>query len=110
VVIRKSHPLAFREWRSGDPLERGVWKIPFPAHGKEVVPDVVIAPVVGFDVRCYRLGYGGGYFDRTLASLPSMPTRIGVGYSSQRLETIFPQDHDIPMEMIVTETEVVRPN
>lgn len=103
VVIDKSRPLVFRAYRPGDPLEKGVWNIPVPATGPEIVPDVVIAPLVGFDPQNYRLGYGGGFFDRTLASLPAKPLIIGVGYAMQAIPTIHAQPHDIPMDRIVTE-------
>jgi 5,10-methenyltetrahydrofolate synthetase len=81
-----------------------------PATGPAVTPDVVIAPIVGFDPQCYRLGYGGGYFDRTLAVLPTGRTVIGVGHSSAGLATIHPQPHDIPMQRIVTELGVREPS
>jgi len=103
VVIRKGWPLEFRIWSPGDPLERGVWNILVPSRGPSVVPDVVIAPVVGFDSANYRLGYGGGFFDRTLAAMPRRPLAIGVGYAGSRLETIRPQPHDIAMDAIVTD-------
>jgi 5,10-methenyltetrahydrofolate synthetase len=102
VVIKKGWPLEFRIWSPGDPLERGVWNILVPAHGPSVQPDVVIAPVVGFDEANYRLGYGGGFFDRTLAAMPKRPLVIGVGYAESRIRTIYPQPHDIPMDVIVT--------
>ena len=60
-------------------------------------------PLVGFDAQGYRLGYGGGYFDRTLAALARKPLTIGVGFEFARLPTIRPQPHDIPMDFIVTE-------
>lgn len=104
VVVQKAHPLEFRAWKSGDKLDRGVWNIPIPAQGEVVIPDVAIAPVVGFDRQCYRLGYGGGFFDRTLAAMEHLPLVIGVGYSLQSIATIHPQPHDIAMSMIVTET------
>lgn len=103
VVVEKRAPLQFRAWRQGDRMERGIWNILVPADGAEVVPDIVIAPLVGFDAACFRLGYGGGYFDRTLARLNRAPKVIGVGYELQRIETIRPLDHDIPMDVIVTE-------
>jgi len=110
IVVRKAHPLIFREWKSGDRIERGVWNIPIPADGAEVVPDVAIAPVVGYDPHCYRLGYGGGFFDRTLASIRPRPIRLfGVGYTMQAIPTIRPQVYDIPMDAVVTEGGVVRP-
>jgi len=102
VVVEKAHPLVFRAYRPGDRLEKGVWNIPVPAEGPPVVPDIVIAPLVGVDPENYRLGYGGGFFDRTLASLPGKPLVIGVGYAMQRIATIHPQPHDIPMDRIVT--------
>jgi 5,10-methenyltetrahydrofolate synthetase len=103
VVVAKHAPMEFRTWRRGDPLERGVWGIPYPSGGEVVVPDIVIAPVVGYDVEGYRLGYGGGFFDRTLASLPKPAYAIGVGYARQAIPTIYPRPHDIPMNAIVTE-------
>jgi 5,10-methenyltetrahydrofolate synthetase len=109
VVVEKGQPLVFRVWAPGDALERGIWNIPVPAAGPAITPDVVIAPVVGFDPDCFRLGYGGGYFDRTLAALPSRPMVIGVGHSTARLATIHPQPHDIPMQAIITELGIVEP-
>lgn len=103
VVVEQRKPLIFRSWRQGEPLERGVWNIPVPSAGAERLPDIVIAPLVGFDEGCYRLGYGGGFFDRTLAAMPVKPTVIGVGYGFQSMATIEPQWHDIPMDFIVTE-------
>lgn len=103
VVVERSRPLVFRAYRPGDRLEKGVWNIPVPADGAEVTPDVIIAPVVGADSRNYRLGYGGGFFDRTLAALPGKPLVIGIGYEIARIPTIYPQPHDIPMDVIVTE-------
>ena len=110
VVVAKAQPLIFRAWKSGDPIERGVWNIPVPAEGGEVVPDVVIAPVVGFDPLCFRLGYGGGFFDRTLAALrPFAPRLLGVGFAMQAIPTIRPQLHDIPMDVVVTEEGIAAP-
>lgn len=106
VVVERGRPLVFRLWAPGEPLERGVWNIPVPAAGAEVVPDVVIAPVVGFDPEAYRLGYGGGFFDRTLAALASRPRVIGVGYALAAIPTIYPQPHDVPLDKIVTEDGV----
>jgi 5,10-methenyltetrahydrofolate synthetase len=102
VVVEKGQPLIFREWVPGARLTRGVWNIPIPADGPEVVPDVLIAPFVGFDVQRYRLGYGGGFFDRTLAALQTPRTVIGVGHPGGAVPTIHPQPHDIPMDHIVT--------
>jgi 5,10-methenyltetrahydrofolate synthetase len=74
-----------------------------------VIPDIVIAPVVGFDPLCYRLGYGGGFFDRTLESFRRKVRIIGVGYAQSAIPTIYPQSHDIPMDAIITERETAHP-
>lgn len=102
VVIAKGQPLVFRLWTPGARLERGVWNIPYPADGALVTPSAVIAPLVGFDAAGYRLGYGGGFFDRTLAAMAVKPLVIGVGHPQQAIRTIFPQPHDIAMDWIVT--------
>ena len=107
VVVNARAPLVFRIWRRGDKLERGVLDIPVPVAGEEVCPDVVIAPLVGYDRDAYRLGYGGGFFDRTLAAMEKRPLIIGVGYSQAEIQTIYPELHDIPMDKIVTEDKIV---
>ena len=104
MVVEKGQPLVFRAYKPGDRLEKGVWNIPIPAEGEPVLPDIVISPIVGIDPGNYRLGYGGGFFDRTLAAMPFRPLVIGVGYELQRIPTIYPQPHDIPMSEVVTET------
>lgn len=103
VVIRKGWPLEYRIWTPGDRLERGAGGILAPSHGPAIQPDVVVAPVVGFDERKHRLGYGGGFFDRTLAAMPRKPLAIGVGYAGSAVTTIYPQPHDIAMDVIVTD-------
>ena len=80
VVVERARPLVFREWWPGIRMTPGVWNIPVPAEGEAVLPGVVVAPLVGFDGPGYRLGYGGGYYDRTLAALPDRPPAIGVGF------------------------------
>lgn len=111
VAARPAAPLTFRVWAAAAPLAPGIWNIPVPAEGALVEPDIVLAPVVGFDRGCYRLGHGGGYFDRTLAATPAGKTRraIGVGYARTEIATIFPQPYDIPLDAIVTENETIRP-
>ncbi len=111
VVVAKGQPLIFREWTPEGQMARGVWNIPIPADGEELTPDVVLSPVVGFDARCYRLGYGGGFYDRTLAAQPLKPLVIGVGLPTMQIATIYPQPYDIPMDVVVTgEGRVFRPD
>ncbi|MEX2518491.1 MAG: 5-formyltetrahydrofolate cyclo-ligase [Paracoccaceae bacterium] len=102
IVVAKAQPLIFREWTPESKLARGVWNIPVPADGAELAPDIVISPVVGFDPGCFRLGYGGGFYDRTLAAAAVRPKVIGVGLASAALPTIFPLPHDVPMDLILT--------
>jgi 5,10-methenyltetrahydrofolate synthetase len=109
VVVDKKGPLEYRAWRPGEPLADGVWNIPVPEKREIVTPAVVLAPVVGFDPACYRLGYGGGYFDRTLAALSPRPLAIGVGFDVQEITTIHPQGFDVRMDAVVTETGTRRP-
>ena len=108
AVVDKKGPLEYRGWRPGEPLVDGVWDIPIPEVRDIVVPQAVLAPLVGFDRQCYRLGYGGGYFDRTLAARSPRPLAIGVGYEILQIETIFPQSFDMPMDVIVTEARIRR--
>jgi 5-formyltetrahydrofolate cyclo-ligase len=105
VALQLGQPLTFREWRPDSKMAHGLWKIPYPAEGPEVSPTTVLAPLVGFDAACYRLGYGGGFFDRTLAAMVRKPMVIGLGYPQLQIATVFPQSHDIPMNWIVTGTE-----
>ncbi|MDF1586141.1 5-formyltetrahydrofolate cyclo-ligase [Marinimicrococcus flavescens] len=108
VVVEKKRPLEFWAWHPGAALARGIWDIPVPAERRPVQPSVLLVPLVGFDARGYRLGHGGGYYDRTLAAMAPRPFTIGVGHELARLPTIHPQPHDIPMDAIVTEAGVMR--
>ena len=86
-------------------MEAEVWQIPVPQNTGSVQPDVILVPLVGFDQQMHRLGNGGGFYDRTLAS-PSRPLSIGIGFEWMLLDSIQPQDHDIPMDWIVTEATI----
>jgi 5-formyltetrahydrofolate cyclo-ligase len=108
VVVAPKQPLAFREWHPGVALARGPMDIPYPVDSAEVVPEAVLLPMNGWDQQGYRLGYGAGFFDRTLAALAVKPVVIGVTYELGRLETIHPQPWDIPVDYVVTERGVYR--
>lgn len=105
-VVRPRTPLEFRVWNSDSDMDAGVYGIPVPRERNLVTPDVIVTPLVAFDTAKYRLGYGAGYFDTTLASLNPRPRAIGVGFELGSLETIYPLETDIPMEFIVTEAAV----
>lgn len=110
AVVERGAPLVFRVWNVRETPERGARGVREPALDAEIViPDVVIAPMVGFDRACYGLGYGGGFLDRTLAALPNRPRVLGVGYSAVLIPTIYPQPHDIAFDAVVTEAGLVIP-
>jgi 5,10-methenyltetrahydrofolate synthetase len=111
VVVVRAQPMEFREWTPEAVLQPGIWNIPVPRDGELLQPTHVIAPVVGYDDAAFRLGNGGGYFDRTLAQMAYLgqkPHVIGVGPAHLHLPTIYPQTHDVPMDLVVTDTLVLR--
>jgi len=108
VVVAPKTPLIFREWHPGVKLADGPLGIPYPVESDEVQPDHVLLPMVGWDGDGYRLGYGGGFFDRTLAAIARRPRVIGVAYEQAYMKTIQPQPHDIPVDFVVTERGVYR--
>ncbi len=108
VVVEKNAPVELWQWTPDAAMQRGFWNIPVPAKRNVVVPDALLIPLVGYDAAGYRLGYGGGYYDRTLAAANPRPLCVGVGYADAVLPTIHPQPHDVPMDLIVTEQRVLR--
>lgn len=108
VVVAPRTPLVFREWHPGVELAKGPLDIPYPVNSQQLTPDAVLLPMNGWDRQGYRLGYGAGFFDRTLASLPKKPLVIGVSYELAKLQTIHPQSWDLPMDYVVTERGVYR--
>jgi 5-formyltetrahydrofolate cyclo-ligase len=108
VVVAPRQPLVFREWHPGVTLASGPLGIPYPVGSDLVVPTAVLVPMNGWDEAGYRLGYGGGFFDRTLASLTKKPVVIGVSYELAQMKTIRPQSWDIPMDWVVTERGTYR--
>lgn len=108
VVVDAGCALAFRAWRPDDELVADRYGIPTPTHGDFVVPQALLLPVNGFDAAGYRLGYGGGFFDRTLAALAPPPLAIGVGFELARVDSIDPQPHDQRLDAMITEAGVWR--
>lgn len=109
VVVAEASALAFRLWTPETHMEADRYGIPTPAAGDFVAPDLILLPLNGFDAAGYRLGYGGGYFDRTLATLSPRPLAVGVGFEVNRLENIRPEAHDQRLDWIVTEAGAFRP-
>ena len=108
VVVAEESPLAFRIWSKETPLKPDRYGIPTPVAGDLVQPDLILLPLNGFDAAGYRLGYGGGYFDRTLAALSPRPLAVGVGFEVNRLDSIRPETHDQKLDWIVTEAGCFR--
>lgn len=105
-VAGKGMPLLFRHWWPAAPMKRGVYDIPYPDQTRVLLPDILLVPMVACDQRGFRLGYGGGYFDRTLAQPGKRPVAVGITYDATIIESIFPQPHDIAMDVVVTETGI----
>lgn len=111
VVVDAAQPLAFRAWQADSALAIDRHGIPYPADGDFIVPEALLIPVNAVDDAGFRLGYGGGYFDRTLAALGapgSRPLAIGVGFDFARVASVWPQAHDQPLDALVTESALVR--
>ena len=111
VVVAKDEPLIFRRWSPGEALVSVLWGIQLPpGTALEVSPDVLLVPMLAYDARGYRLGYGGGFYDRTLAKLRASKkiTAIGVAYSGQEVEEVPHDEHDQPLDWIMTERETMK--
>lgn len=106
VVIEAGAALAFRAWTPESPLIADRYGIPAPADGEFLIPEALLIPVNAFDAAGYRIGYGGGFFDRTLAALRPAPLTIGVGYELSRVDSIRPQAHDVQLDAMVSEAGV----
>jgi 5-formyltetrahydrofolate cyclo-ligase len=111
VVVAKNTPLLFRQWAPGDALVLGRWDIQIPPDtAPEIEPDVLLVPMLAFDRKGYRMGYGGGFYDRTLAKLRALKkvTAIGVAYAGQEIDMVPRDDHDQPLDWIMTERETFK--
>ncbi|MDR5755403.1 5-formyltetrahydrofolate cyclo-ligase [Caballeronia sp. LZ035] len=105
VVVEPRAPMVFHAWRADAPMKEGRYRIPVPAEARVVVPDLLLIPCVGFDADGYRLGYGGGYYDRTLAAWPGArrPVTLGIAFEACRCDALPREAHDLPLDAIVTE-------
>lgn len=98
--------LSFLAWTRQAPMRAAEFGIPVPAQGRPVQPDALLIPCVGFDARRYRLGYGGGYYDRTLAQTVPWPLCVGIAFECGRLDSIDPQPHDMQLDVVITDAGV----
>lgn len=104
VVIGHGMALSFRAWTPDTPMVNDRFGIPMPSDGPFILPEAVLIPVNAFDAAGYRIGYGGGFFDRTLASIKPAPLSIGVGFDLSRVDSVHPEPHDIRLDAVVTES------
>lgn len=106
VVVDAGAPLAFRAWTPDSRLTADRYGIPTPASGEFLLPQALLLPVNAFDDAGYRIGYGGGFFDRTLAEIKPPPFSIGVGFELARVSSIGPEPHDVRLDAMVSEAGV----
>lgn len=103
VVGVTGTPMRWRRWQPGAAMPLDRYGIPFPGDGPDLSPALLLIPCNGFDARGYRIGYGAGHFDRTLAAMQPRPLAVGVAFEVGRLADTRPQAHDLPMDWLVTE-------
>jgi 5-formyltetrahydrofolate cyclo-ligase len=107
VVLGHEEPLEIRLWQEGSPLyEAGFGTLAPEDSAPRVIPDVILMPLLGFDKHGTRLGYGGGYYDRTLAGMEKRPRLVGFAFARQEVDHIPRLAHDVPLDAIVTELGV----
>ena len=109
-VVNKQHKtLSFHAWYPGCPMEMDAYDIPKPQNTELVVPTLLFVPCVGYGPGGYRLGYGGGFYDRTLAALEPRPFTVGLGFTNGFVDDFEPEAHDLPLDAILNDNGVVWP-
>ena len=109
VINKEDKTLAFHRWYPGCEMEEDAYGIPKPKATELVQPTLLFVPCVGYGPGGYRLGYGGGFYDRTLAALSPRPFTVGLGYTSAFLPELEPESHDLPLDAILNDNGVVWP-
>lgn len=94
--------LEYHAWTADAPMQAGSFCIPVPAQSNPVQPQCLLIPCVGFDKKRFRLGYGGGYYDRALATLIPRPLAVGIAFEAAKVESIDPQPHDAQLDVVIT--------
>lgn len=109
AIAERHAPLVFHVWTPDAPMREGHHGIPEPVAREAIAPELLLVPCVGFDRDGYRLGYGGGYYDRTLAAWPgaALPVTVGVAYEACRIDdgVLAREAHDLPLDAVVTESD-----
>ncbi|WP_276313248.1 5-formyltetrahydrofolate cyclo-ligase [Pararobbsia silviterrae] len=110
VVVERHAPMVFHAWRPGAPTRRGLFGIPVPEMPIDVEPDLLLIPCVGIDRARFRLGYGGGFYDRTLAAFEARgarrPIAVGVAFDVGRVDTLPREPHDVALDVGVSESGI----
>ncbi|MDX2113433.1 MAG: 5-formyltetrahydrofolate cyclo-ligase [Alphaproteobacteria bacterium] len=109
-IAGREAPLIFLNWKPGAPLIKGSYAIQIPQEQEQVVPQLLLVPLVAFDQQGNRLGYGAGYYDLTIASLRSRNPHVkayGIGYSMQQVDEVPSEPHDIRLDGVVTEKGIM---
>lgn len=109
VVDKVSKTLSFHAWYPGCPVEEDAYNIPKPKDTELIVPTLLFVPCVGYGPGGYRLGYGGGFYDRTLAALQPRPFTVGLGFANGFIDDLAPEPHDQPLDAILNDNGVVWP-
>ena len=109
VVDKLLKTLTFHAWYPGCPMEEDAYGIPKPKNTEIIVPTLLFVPCLGYGPGGYRLGYGGGFYDRTLALLEPCPVTVGLGYSHGWLPDLLPEPHDLPLDVVLNDKGVVWP-
>jgi 5-formyltetrahydrofolate cyclo-ligase len=110
VVVGRGKPLTMRSWQWGEQLVPGVWGIREPGPAAATVePDIVLVPLLAFDRSGYRIGYGAGYYDSTIARLRAKKpiTAVGIAFAAQEIETVPRTDFDAQLDLVLTENEMI---
>ena len=113
VIVAPGQPLDFREWQPGGATAVGVFGLEAPVAGEAAEPDVLLVPMLAFDARGHRLGYGGGFYDRTIAALRARPggvVALGYAYAAQQVPAVPDEATDMRLDAIVTEAGIIRPD
>lgn len=109
VINKVDKTLRFHRWYPGCQMEEDAYGIPKPKDTEEIQPTLLFVPCVGYGPGGYRLGYGGGFYDRTLASLTPRPFTVGLGYTHGFLPDLEPEAHDLPLDALLNDNGVVWP-
>nr|WP_315493750.1 5-formyltetrahydrofolate cyclo-ligase [uncultured Rhodoferax sp.] len=109
VVNREHKTMTFHAWYPGCPMEEDAYGIPKPKDTELIMPTLLFVPCVGYSAGGYRLGYGGGFYDRMLGSLNPKPFTVGLGFGTDFVDDFEPEPHDMPLDAILNDHGIVWP-